>query len=180
MERTHRFITGIEDGLSAIASVLLLAIMLLVVLDVALRYFLRAPLGWSYDLVSRYLMVGLFFFSLSPALQHEEHVRVDVLLKHFPPAMRHVAELVTYAAASAVFALIVYVTFSKALHSFEANEVAPGTVPWPAWLSVGLVPVGAGVLLLRMVFRFLGHALSLVTRRSHIELPTLTGSGEAA
>lgn len=180
MERAQRLITAAENSLSAIASVMLLAIMLLVVVDVGLRYALHSPLGWSYDLISQYLMVGLFFFALSPTLEHEEHVRVDVLLKHFPPAMRHLAELVTYAAASVVFALIVYVSFTKALHSFQANEVAPGAVPWPAWLSVGLVPVGAGLLLVRMVFRLVGHALSLATRRSRIELPALTGSKEAA
>lgn len=180
MERIHRLITALENALSVLASLMLLTIMLLVVLDVGLRYFLHAPLGWSYDLISLYLMAGLFFFSISSTLEHEEHVRVDVLLKHFPPAMRHLAELVTYATAGVVFALIVYVTLGKAVHSFQAGEVAPGAIPWPAWLSTGLVPVGAGLLLLRMVFRLVGHALSLATRKSRIELPTLTGSGEAA
>jgi TRAP-type C4-dicarboxylate transport system permease small subunit len=180
METVHRFIAAAEKALNGLASLMLLVIMLLVVVDVGMRYFVRAPLGWSYDLISQYLMAGLFFFSLSSTLQHEEHVRVDVLLKHFPPAMRHLAELVTYACACVVFALIVYVTFNKALHSFEANEVAPGEVPWPAWLSIGLVPLGAGLLFLRMAFRFVGHALSLATRSSRIELPALAGSEEAA
>ena len=88
MERFHRLITALENALSVLASLMLLFIMLLVVLDVGLRSFLHAPLGWSYDLISMYLMAGLFFFSISSTLEHEEHVRVDVLLKHFPPAVR--------------------------------------------------------------------------------------------
>lgn len=179
MEKANRIITALENTLGVLASLMLLAIMLLVVLDVAMRYVFRAPLGWSYDLISMYLMAGLFFFSLSVTLQHEEHVRVDLLLKHFPPAMRHLAEFVTYLAASVVFGLIVYITFSKAVHSFQANEVAPGEIPWPAWLSIALVPVGAGLLLLRMLFRLVGHALSLATRRTRIKLPALTGAEEA-
>lgn len=179
MERANRIVTALENALASLASLMLLAIMLLVVLDVALRYIFRAPLGWSYDLISMYLMVGLFFFSLSSTLQHEEHVRVDLLLKHFPPALRHLSELVTYLAASLVFALITYVTFDKALQSFQAGEVAPGVVPWPSWLSTALVPIGTGLLLLRVVFRLVGHALSLLTRRSRIDLPALTGSEEA-
>jgi TRAP-type C4-dicarboxylate transport system permease small subunit len=179
LNRIDNFIGTMERVLSVTAAVMLLLIMLLVAVDVALRYFVRAPLGWSYDLISHYLMVGLFFFSLSTTLQHEEHVRVDVLLKHFPVPMRHFAELVTYAFASVVFALIVYITFTKALQSFQANEVSPGLVPWPAWLSIALVPIGCGVLLLRMVFRFIGHAISLASNRSRIPLPALTGSEEA-
>jgi TRAP-type C4-dicarboxylate transport system permease small subunit len=179
METAHRVITALERLLGTLAALMLLTIMLLVVVDVGLRYLFKSPLGWSYDFISLYLMVGLFFFSLSSTLQHEEHVRVDILLKHFPPAMRHLAELVTYALASLVFAVIVWVTFAKAIGSLQAGEISPGLVPWPTWLSIILVPIGAGLMLLRMLFRVVGHALTLLTRQPHIALPAVTGSGKA-
>lgn len=179
IDLVHRALAGLELGASVIASVMLFAIMLVVVLDVTLRYIFNSPLAWSYDLISLYLMVGMFFFSLSSTLQHHEHVRVDLLLKHFPVWARHLAELVTYVCASVVFALIVYVMGAKTLASFAANEVAPGDIPWPTWLSLLAVPLGAGLMLLRMVLRLVGHALSLVTGRSVVPLPPITGSEEA-
>jgi len=179
MAKINRILTAIENALGVVAALMMLVIMLLIVLDVALRYFLRAPLGWSYDFISHYLMAGLFFFSMSATLQHEEHVRVDVLLKHFSPAMRHLAEFATYLTASIVFGAIVWIALDKAILSFQANEVASGVIPWPTWMSIALVPIGAGVLLLRMVYRLMGHALSLATRTSRIELPRITGAEEA-
>lgn len=176
IDRVHRALAGLERAASVIASVMLFVIMIVVVLDVMLRYFFNSPLAWSYDLISLYLMVGLFFFSISSTLEHNEHVRVDVLLKHFPVWARHLAELVTYACASVVFALMVYVMGAKTFASFAANEVAPGAIPWPTWLSLLAVPLGAGLMLLRMLLRLVGHALSLVTRRSVVPLPPITGS----
>lgn len=180
VDRVHRLLVRLEQGASFVASVMLFVIMTVVVLDVAMRYFFNSPLMWSYDLISLYLMVGLFFFSLSSTLDHNEHVRVDLLLKHFPTWARHLAEAVTYLCAGVVFALIVYVMGAKTLASFAANEVAPGEIPWPTWLSLLAVPLGAGLMLLRMLLRFAGHVLSLATGRSVIALPPLTGAEEAA
>ena len=176
IERVHRALSTVERGASVIASAMLFVIMLVVVLDVARRYLFNSPLTWSYDLISLYLMVGMFFFSLSTTLEHNEHVRVDLLLKHFPVWARHLAELVTYVCACVVFALIVYVMGAKTLASFAAGEVAPGAIPWPTWLSLLAVPLGAGLMLLRMLLRLVGHALSLALRRSVIPLPPTTES----
>lgn len=180
VDRVHRVLVRLEQGASFVASVMLFVIMTVVVLDVAMRYFFNSPLMWSYDLISLYLMVGLFFFSLSSTLEHNEHVRVDLLLKHFPVWARHLAEVVTYLCAGAVFALIVYVMGAKTLASFAANEVAPGEIPWPTWLSLLAVPLGAGLMLLRMLLRLAGHVLSLATGRPVIALPALAGSEEGA
>lgn len=180
LARLHRALVRIEQAASVVASAMLFVIMAVVVLDVTMRYFFNSPLAWSYDLISLYLMVGLFFFSLSSTLEHNEHVRVDLLLKHFPVWARHLAEIVTYLCAGVVFALIVYVMGAKTLASFAANEVSPGEIAWPTWLSLLAVPLGAGLMLLRMLLRLAGHVLSLATGRAVIALPPLTGSEEGA
>lgn len=180
IDRANRVLIRLEQVASVLASVMMFVVMIVVVLDVLLRYLFNAPLSWSYDLISLYLMVGLFFFSLSSTLEHHEHVRVDILLKHFPMWARHLAELITYACGSVVFGLIVYVMARKVLGSFMANEVAPGAIPWPTWLSLVAVPLGAGLMLLRMLFRLLGHCLSLAMNRPVVELPPLTGAEEPA
>nr|WP_257215276.1 TRAP transporter small permease [Pollutimonas harenae] len=154
-------------------------IMMIVVTDVTLRYFFNAPLPWSYELISLYLMVGLFFFSLSDALRDNAHVSVDLLQNCMSPRMRHAAEMVGYACASVVFGAIVYVSIQRTYISYIGDDVVAGAIAWPTWLSNIAVPIGAGLMLLRMVFRFVGHLLSLLRNRSVIELPPVTGAGEA-
>jgi hypothetical protein len=53
-----------------------------------------------------------------------------------------------------------------------------GAIPWPMWPSIGLVPLGSGLITLRLVLHLLGHILSLVTGRDLIALPASHATGE--
>ena len=60
-------IAGIERLYRLVAATCLAAIMLIVAADVLLRYLFNAPLSWAFDLISLYLMAGVFFLSRMPA-----------------------------------------------------------------------------------------------------------------
>lgn len=173
MSRFDGLLKRAEGFLSNIAALMLFLIMLIVAVDVAMRYFLHAPLTWSYDLVSMYLMVGVFFFALSDTLAHDEHVCVDILHKYMPRRLRHFTEALGYACAIVVFAAIVWISADRTIDSFAAGEVSAGAIPWPMWLSIVAAPIGAGLMLLRMVFRLIGHTASAFAGSSVVELPAL-------
>lgn len=179
IQKADAALTRAERIFSGVAGAMLFGTMLVVVADVGLRYFFHAPLTWSYDLVSLYLMVGIFFFALSDTLQHEEHVCVDLLHKYMSRRMRHFVETLGHACGVVVFAAIVCMTMGRTIHSFQASEVSPGAIPWPMWLSAAAVPLGAGLMLLRMVYRLAGHLASLFTEQSLVELPPLAGAEKA-
>ena len=68
---THRFgtlrrtIDALDNGLMALGCLMLFSLMCVVVADVSLRYLFNAPLQWSYQVISSYLMPGLFFMAAS-------------------------------------------------------------------------------------------------------------------
>jgi len=179
IERVNRILTACERALNYVACLMMFLIMIIVVIDVVLRYFFNSPLGWSYELISLYLMVGLFFFSLSDTLNANGHIAVDLLLHRMSDRLRHAADAVGYGCASLVFAGIVYMAIVRTIVSYTGDEVIAGNIAWPTWLANLLVAIGSGVMLLRMVFRFAGHLLSWAAGRSIIALPPVSGSGEA-
>ncbi len=174
-----RVLIRLEKVFSGVAVIMLFLTMMIVVVDVGLRYFFNAPFSWSYDLISMYLMVGLFFLSLSPTLANNGHICIDLLHKYMPPAMMHATEMIGYVLASGVFAGIVFVSVISTYESYQAKEVVSGVIVWPIWLSKIAVPIGAGTFALRMMLRIVGHALSLLMRRSIIELPPVSGTKES-
>ena len=176
IQTADRILTACERVLSNIATTMMFLIMIIVVADVALRYFFNAPLAWSYELISLYLMVGLFFFSLSDTLRANAHVSVDLLQNYMSPRVRHFTEIIGYACSSIVFAGIVYITTERTYISWQGGDVVAGSIAWPTWLSSLAVPIGSALMLLRMIFRFIGHTLSFVQNRSVIELPPVSGS----
>lgn len=175
IERSDRAIHVVEKAGITVAGVLMLAIMIVVVIDVVMRYFLNSPLSWSFELISLYLMVGLFFFSLSDTLAHHAHVAVDILHLYMSERVRHAAELVGYLLATPVFAAIFYLSAITTWESFKGGDVLAGHIPWPTWLAQICVPIGVGVLVLRMALRTVGHAMSLAANRSVIALPPVSG-----
>jgi TRAP-type C4-dicarboxylate transport system permease small subunit len=166
-----RALAIVEKVVSTIAAIFMFAIMMIVFSDVVMRYVFNKPFSWAYDLISLYLMAGVFFLILSEAYASHAHVSVDILQQKFPPAMIRLTEIVTCLVGISVFSLIAYLGFLRAVESFRSSDVMAGGIPWPMWPSIGLVPFGAGLITLRLVLQLIAHVLSLVTGRAVIALP---------
>jgi TRAP-type C4-dicarboxylate transport system permease small subunit len=171
-------IAVVEKAASSVAAAFMFAIMIIVFSDVIMRYAFNKPFSWAYDLISLYLMAGIFFLVLSEAYASNAHVSVDILQQKFPPAVKRLSEIVTCIVGIVVFSLIAYLGFLRAIDSFKSSDVMAGAIPWPMWPSIGLVPLGAGVITLRLVLHLIGHILSLATGRSLIPLPAAHATGE--
>ena len=61
-----------------IAALLVIALIVLMLYDVAMRYLANAPTLWGFD-VNTYLMGSAFVLSIAYGLSHDTHVRVDLL-----------------------------------------------------------------------------------------------------
>jgi TRAP-type C4-dicarboxylate transport system permease small subunit len=178
LEGLLRAVTAIEKAVSSIAAFFMFAIMIIVFSDVVMRYAFNRPFSWAYDLISLYLMAGIFFLILSEAYASHAHVSVDILQQKFPPAMIRLSEIVTCLVGIAVFSLIAWLGLLRAVDSFRSSDVMAGAIPWPMWPSIGLVPFGAGLITLRLVLHLLAHTISLATGRDVIALPSRHVSGE--
>ena len=173
-----RAVGTIEKIASTIAAVFMFAIMMIVFGDVIMRYAFNRPFSWAYDLISMYLMAGVFFLVLSEAYTSRAHVSVDILQQKFSPAMIRLSEIVTCLVGIVVFSLIAYLGFLRAVDSFQSADVMAGAIPWPMWPSIGLVPFGAGLITLRLAAHLIAHILSLATGRAMIALPASHAAGE--
>ncbi len=163
LQSTHRLISGLEDLWAWGASLCLFAIMLIVFFDVGLRYIFNSPLGWSYDLISLYLMVALFFLALSVTQRDDHHVRVDIIFRYVSPRVRHVMELAGYLLAIVVLLAIAYAGARKFWTSWQHNDVVAGAIGWPTWLSAIFVPLGVGLLVLRLGFSVCSLATAIAS-----------------
>lgn len=174
-----RLVSGVEKAAGVIAAFVLAAIMLIATGDVAMRYLFNKPFAWAYDLISLYLMVALFYLVVSGTYAHHAHVAVDILHSYMSERVRRICEIVICGLSTALFALIAWVGFNRAVTAFVDGDVIAGATEWPSWLSVAFVPFGAGLLTLRLALHFLGHILSLFSATPLIELPPVSGSPEA-
>ncbi len=169
---------AIDRVTATIGTIFLFVIMIVVFGDVVMRYLFNSPFSWAYDLIALYLMAGVFFLVLSDAYAAHAHVNVDILQQRLPPAGIRVTELVTCAVGIAVFTLIAWFGWLRAIDSYRAADVMAGAIAWPMWPSIALAPFGATMLALRLAGSFLGNVLSLATGRDVVPLPASHVSAE--
>ena len=165
----------LENVLVRIAAASLFLIMLIVVADVLMRYIFNSPFIWSYELIAMYLMVIVFFFSLSNTLEEDGHIAVDILHIKLSSRSRHWCLAIGYWLTLIVFTIILCTSINETWISYKHDDVTDGLIEWPIWLSWLSVPLGVALLNIRILFRALGHTLSAVLNQPVIALPLISG-----
>ena len=143
----------IEDILAAIAAVSLVAIMFLMLADVAFRYLISSPFAWSFDVLTRYLLPAAIFFAFSYTFRYNEHLFVEVVYHRIPQRPRDLLLGIAMISAIAIIGLAFWTSISTLRRSWVGNELLVGTIQWPIWTSKAIMTIGLGVFLLRCIER---------------------------
>ena len=160
-EAYGRFISA----LALFGCLLLLAMMLIIVTDVALRNFAVSGgpqgLGWSNE-VSEFLL-SLITLSVAPwLLRQGQHIQVDILLQAIPKklawALEWVGDLLGLACCLVMSTYGAQATWA----SYSANSLSIKTLVTPEWWSLAPLPVVFILLSIEMIFRM--HRLWLAER----------------
>jgi TRAP-type C4-dicarboxylate transport system permease small subunit len=168
----------IEAALALSAAIILFVVMLIVAADVGMRYAFNQPFSWSYDLISLYLVLAIFYFCLSRAFATHAHVGVDILHYYVSQQTRRAFELITCLVSAPIFAAIAIVCWRRAHLAFTGHDVMAGAIEWPSWAFIMLAPIGAGLLTLRLILNGIAHAVTLFGGPEIIPLPVLARSDE--
>lgn len=152
--RIERFADRLERVWRFIGSSAVVAIMVIVAADVAMRYLLNAPFEWSFDLIYLYLMPAVFFFYLAPSFADGHHVRMTVVVRKLPVGVQQLLEASTAILTFAVFVVIAREGYAQTLTAFINREYL---LDWPTWVYNAFVPLGSIALLLRLALHIDGR-----------------------
>lgn len=102
-----------------VSAVVIGLLMLVVVADVCGRYFLNSPITGASELAS-FMMIVVVFPALAWAALTGKHVKVDILVAHFPPRAQAILDSITLLAALGMFVVI---TWRSVLESMAVHNV---------------------------------------------------------
>ncbi len=176
----RRVIDTLDGALMFLGCAMLFLLMGVIVLDVGLRYLFNSPLGWSYEVISSYLMPGLFFLAVSHTLKAHGHVSVDILHNYVSDRARYVFETLTCMAALPAFAVCAYISAGNTWKDFSAAAASSSGMGLPTWSISILLPIGFGMLSLRLALHLTGYLGSLISTSTWKKLPPIAGTEELA
>jgi TRAP-type mannitol/chloroaromatic compound transport system permease small subunit len=151
----NRFIYGVDVLSRTVGHAFAWCLMILTMgtcYEVFVRYVLRAPTSWAFDM--SYTMYGaMFFMAGAYALSRGAHVRADMFYRLWAPRAQATVELVLYVLF--FFPGILALVFSGWDYGFNSMRIREVSVNSPAgvpiWPLKMLIPFGAGLLALQGV-----------------------------
>jgi TRAP-type C4-dicarboxylate transport system permease small subunit len=156
MDRWER-IDEIVGRLEQILLGVLLGTMILVaVIQIALRNVLSTGLAWGDELV-RNLVLWTGFIGAAIATREGKHISIDVVSRWISPKRKISMEIITNG-----FSLLICALLTFAALKFVSNEIQMKSILFlgvPSWASEIILPVTLGVMTFRFCLRFLKSIL---------------------
>ena len=150
---------GIErliDLTGRATSWLALAIVLLMAVNVLLRYLFSEGSVWGQEL-EWHLLAPLILFGMSYALLHGEHVRVDVFYAGFSERRKLQVDLLSAFLCIAISAAVIWLSLQYVQQSYVIGEQSPDPGGLThRWVLKALIPVGFAFLILQCIAIVLG------------------------
>lgn len=175
-----RGIAIVEGLLMALACALFGLIMVIVSADAVGRYFFNSPLMFVNELVTRYLLPGGFFLAMAYTFRSGGHVAVEFIARRVS-ARRYQAIIgVLYGLSCTVIWMLAARGAAATYHSWATQEAVGGLYRWLIWPSELLVPVGLGLLALRVTHAAVANGVAAATGVTDIAYPAESAEAEIA
>jgi TRAP-type transport system small permease protein len=156
LQRSERRFGALIDALAVVASLLLLAMMLVICGDVFLRNVavpgLPAGLAWSNE-VSELLLYLLTMLAAPWLLREGRHIRVDIVLRVLPPRIAYACEWVADMLGLGCCLWMVWYGSAATTRSYASGSQSIKTLVMPEWWFMAPLPVCFGLLAVEFVFR---------------------------
>ncbi len=119
------------------------AMMLLICFDVAIRNVFRISWNPTTYIVARYFMVAIAFLPLAWLELRKQMIQVELIGFAMGPRLTKVSDLSVMLTSAAVYAVLGWVTWGKAFSEAETGTLVEiGTLMMPVWHSYFLPPLG--------------------------------------
>ena len=137
------------DLFGKVASWLTLSIVLLIVINVVLRYSMSLGSVWAQEL-EWHLLAAMILFGMSYALLRGDNVRVDLFYANYSPQKKYIVDMLSAVLTVLIALFFIKLSIGYVGQSYSIGEKSPDPGGIPArWFIKGLIPFGFSLLALQ-------------------------------
>lgn len=150
LERLERWGTAAENGALV---VLLGAMMVLAVAQIAMRLFFSSGFVWADELL-KLMVLWIAMIASIAASRNGRHLRIDLLSHFMPERMARLPQTLADVFAAAICAILAWHSYRYVQISYEDQDTLLVNVP--AWMAYSVLPFSCAV----MTYRFVVAAIN--------------------
>lgn len=149
MDAAVRGAERVIDAVGRVVQWLTLAIVVLVAVNVLLRYALSVGSVWAQEL-EWHLLAAVVLLGMSYAQQRGEPVRVDLFYGGYGPRMKFAVDMLSHALLLLIALAFIRLSWGYVGQAWAVDEASPdpGGIPH-RWVVKGLIPLGFALLALQ-------------------------------
>lgn len=145
-----RAVSLLAAAAMALAAIGLLVSFVLIGWAVVMRYVFNAAPVWVDDLVG-FNLVAIVMLAAAQTLRCGEHIAVDLLIEQLSAKGRRWAQAWAALATGAFACVLIVNGWDTAMLARTLGLVTEGSLEWPTWWLMLLMPVGGALLLLAAI-----------------------------
>lgn len=142
----------IEKAFLFIASLMMAGLVFIVCVDLALRYFLNAPLLWGTEITEIFLLY-ITFLGTAWVFKEDGHVVVDIFSGQAKGRTKKGLTLFGYFLIALVAATLIYYGFTATYDHYRRGVFNPTILETPIAAIIVVIPVGSIPLLLEVLIK---------------------------
>ncbi len=124
-------------------------IVLLVFLQVIVRFTFNISVGWSAEL-SRYLLIWITWISMSYTIRKNDHIRIMLIVERLPEKLQKIIEVIVIV-AWASFAFVMAYVGTEVVQTIKLMGQKTSTLGISMWIVYLIIPIGGVLMLIRLV-----------------------------
>lgn len=153
LERLFKIIDTINEKIGRGICYALIALMLIQVMEVVLRYIFNNPTIWAWD-VNGQIFAGAGIVAGAYALLHDTHVRLDILYRGWSPKRRAIVDLITFPLIVVALCAVIWKGGEMAWWSWKTNEHFHSYFAPILWPVKCCLPIAGFLMLLQTIVKY--------------------------
>ena len=145
-----RFLKWLDEDLEeTILMILLVAIAVVMMAQVVMRYFFRQSMSWPEEFC-RFCFVYSGFISMGYCVRRGKMLKVDILVTFFPKFLQRVLDLVGRVVTLLFFAYLGFYAYQATMNSYCGGMTSPA-MEVPMWFIYAAVLIGSALGFIRQI-----------------------------
>lgn len=140
-----------EKVFSLTGGIIVAVLAILITVDIFLRFIFHDSVRGLYEL-AEFILVGSIYMSIAHVQAEKGHVRIEIFTSKLSRKIQRVLTIFGYLIGIVVFSVITWRAGCLAWQAWNTHEYSSGVVQWPMWPVKVVVPIGTGLLCLRLIY----------------------------
>jgi TRAP-type mannitol/chloroaromatic compound transport system permease small subunit len=156
MRALGAFVRAVDSTNEWVGRIVAAGILLMIVIisyEVLMRYGFRAPTLWATELIT-FVFAGYIFLGAAYTMLHRAHVGMDIVYSRLPARAQAVLDVITATFVFIYCWVLISTGWDTAWSALQTGRTTGTDWNPPLFHAAALLPIGAGLLLLQAIAKF--------------------------